>query len=144
MDDVLEFCGEQSWNYQQHIRQPLINGMRDENPSNRQAACYGVGVVAQKGGPSWGPFVVESLQTLFQVCQIPTARSDDDVYATENACASIAKILQMHSDKIPNQQEVVSHWINTLPVVNDEEAAPFAYMFLSKLIEQYATHMSRN
>jgi importin-5 len=137
MDDVLEFCGEQSWQYQQHIRQPLLDGLRDPNAANRQAACYGVGIAAQKGGPSWAPFVVESLPILFQVCQIPNARADDDVFATENACASIAKILHTNSDKVPNLQEVVAHWINTLPVVNDEEAAPFAYMFLTSLIDQY-------
>ena len=136
MDDVLEFCGEQSWSYQQHIRQPLIDGMRDENPANRQAACYGVGIAAQKGGVSWAPFVVDSLPILFQVCQIPNARDDDEVFATENACASIAKILQTHSDKVPNIQNVIAQWIITLPLVNDDEAAPFAYSFLSKLIEQ--------
>ncbi|MCJ1251245.1 hypothetical protein MMC30_008476 [Trapelia coarctata] len=136
MDDVLEFCGEQSWTYQDHIRQPLIDGMRDEIPANRQAACYGVGIAAQKGGPAWSDFVAECLPTLFAVCQIPNAREDDHVFATENACASIAKILQSNAAKVPNVQEVVAHWINTLPVVNDEEAAPYAYMFLAQLIDQ--------
>ena len=136
MDDVLEFCGDQSWNYQQHIRQPLIDGMRDEIPANRQAACYGMGVAAQKGGQSWSAFVVECLPMLFAACQIPNAREDDHVYATENACSSIAKILQAHSAKVPNLHEVIAHWIDTLPVVNDEEAAPYAYMFLATLIEQ--------
>ena len=136
IDDVLEFCGEQSWQYQQQIREPLLAGMQDPNAANRQAACYGVGIAAQKGGPSWAPFVIESLSTLFQVCQIPNAREDDDAYATENACASIAKILQNYGDKVPNVQEVITHWINTLPVINDEEAAPFAYMFLASLIDR--------
>lgn len=136
IDDVLEFCGEQSWQYQQHIRQPLLVGLQDPNPANRQAACYGIGVAAHKGGQSWGPFVIETLPALFHVCQIPNARDEDDVFATENACASIAKILQSHSDKVPNVQDVVAHWINTLPVVNDEEAAPYAYMFLTSLIGQ--------
>ncbi|MCJ1477096.1 hypothetical protein MMC13_005767 [Lambiella insularis] len=136
MDDVLEFCGDQSWTYQDHIRQPLIDGMRDEVPANRQAACYGVGIAAQKGGQAWSSFVAESLPTLFAVCQIPNAREDDHVFATENACASIAKILQSNSAKVPNVQEVVAHWVNTLPVVNDEEAAPYAYMFLAQLIDQ--------
>jgi len=136
MDDVLEFCGDQSWNYQDHIRQPLIDGMRDEIPANRQAACYGVGIAAQKGGPAWSDFVAECLPTLFAVCQIPNAREDDHVFATENACASIAKILQSNAAKVPNVQEVVGHWVNTLPVVNDEEAAPYAYMFLAQLIDQ--------
>ena len=135
-DDVLEFCGEESWSYQQHIRQPLLDGMRDSNPANRQAACYGVGIAAQKGGAPWAPFVIDCLQVLFQVCQIPNARQDDDVFATENACASIAKILQAHGEQVPNTNDVIASWIGTLPVVNDDEAAPFAYMFLVKLIEQ--------
>ena len=135
MDDVLEFCGEQSWNYQQHIRQPLIDGMRDEIPANRQAACYGVGIAAQKGGPSWGPFVTESLATLLQVCHVASAREDDHVFATENASASIAKILQSHGSRIPDRQSVINHWLDTLPVVNDDEAAPYAYMYLASLID---------
>lgn len=137
MDDVLEFCEDQSWNYQDHIRQPLITGMRDDAAANRQAACYGVGVAALKGGSYWAEFCIECLPLLFAVTQYPSARDEDDVFATENACASIAKILQAHSDKLPNAQEVVAHWITTLPIVNDEEAAPFAYSFLGRLIEQY-------
>ena len=136
-DDVLEFCGDQSWSYQDHIRQPLIDGMRDSVPANRQAACYGVGIAAQKGGQPWSHFVLESLPLLFQVAQLPEARDEDHVFATENACASIAKILQAHASKLPNVQEVVQHWLNTLPVTNDEEAAPYAYMFLASLIDQY-------
>ena len=137
MDDVLEFCGEQSWSYQDHIRQPLLDGMRDAIAANRQAACYGVGVAAQKGSAPWSHFALESLPILFQVCQMPQARKDDHVFATENACASIAKILQSHASKVPNLQEVVRHWLNTLPVVNDDEAAPYTYMFLASLIDQY-------
>ena len=136
MDDVLEFCGDQSWNYDSHIRQPLIAGMQDEVPANRQAACYGVGIAALKGGQAWSEFVVACLPMLFQVCQLPTARDDDHVFATENACASIAKILQTKSNRIPDIQSVINAWINTLPIVNDEEAAPYAYMFLRQLIEQ--------
>ena len=136
MDDVLEFCGDQSWSYQNHIRQPLIDGIRDDIPANRQAACYGVGIAAQKGGAPWSDFVAESLPALFAACQRPDAREDDHVFATENACASIAKILQANPSKVPNIQGILAHWINTLPVVNDEEAAPYAYMFLAQLIDQ--------
>ena len=136
MDDVLEFCGDQSWSYQNHIQQPLINGMRDEVAAIRQAACYGVGIAAQKGGIAWSAFVADSLPALFAACQLPNARDEDHVFATENACASIAKILQANASKVANIQEVVVHWINTLPVIHDEEAAPFAYMFLAQLIDQ--------
>ena len=135
-DDVLEFCGDQSWSYQDHLRLPLIAGMQDEVPANRQAACYGVGVAAQRGGANWSTFCAESLPLLFQVCQLPQAREEDHVFATENACASISKILQSNASKVPNVQEIASHWLATLPVVNDEEAAPYAYMFLAQMIDQ--------
>ncbi|KAF2835817.1 ARM repeat-containing protein [Patellaria atrata CBS 101060] len=135
-DDVLEFCGEQSWKYSQHIIQPLIDGMRDDVPANRQAAVYGVGVAAHKGGEAWSEFVAASLPMLFQVTQRQNAREDDDVFATENACASIAKILHYNRSKVGDLQAVVQAWIETLPVVNDEEAAPYAYAFLAQLMEQ--------
>ncbi|KAK5130814.1 hypothetical protein LTR08_001648 [Meristemomyces frigidus] len=136
LDDVLEFCGPASWKYHSHIVQPLISGMRDQAPANRQAACYGVGVAAHKGGEAWSDFAAGSLPILFEVTQRPNSRSDDDAFATENACASIAKILHYNSVKVPNVQDMVAHWIETLPVVNDEEAAPYAYSFLAELIDQ--------
>jgi hypothetical protein len=37
---------------------------------------------------------------------------------------------------VPNVPEVVNAWVDTLPVINDEEAAPYAYSFLAELIEQ--------
>jgi importin-5 len=136
-DDVLEFCGPQSWQFSDHIIQPLINGMRDENAANRQAAAYGVGIAAQKGGEQWAEFVAASIETLFQVTRVQNARGEDEVYATENACAAIAKILHFNSSKVTNAQQVVESWLDTLPIVNDEEAAPYAYSFVAELIDQY-------
>jgi importin-5 len=135
-DDVLEFCGPQSYQYSEHIINPLISGMRDENANNRQAAAYGVGVAAQKGGEQWSEFVAASVETLLQITRVPNARSDDDVFATENACAAIAKILHFNPVKVVNPQNVVEQWLDSLPVVNDEEAAPYAYSFVAQLIEQ--------
>lgn len=136
MDDVLEFCGEHSWSYKDHILQPLINGMVDENAANRQAASYGVGVAAQKGGPAWAEFVAASIPMLFQVTQHAEARSEEHVFATENGSASIAKILHFNPSKVQNPQQVADNWVGTLPILNDEEAAPYAYAFLADMIDQ--------
>jgi hypothetical protein len=136
-DDVLEFCGPESWQYKDQIIQPLIDGMQDDVPANRQAAVYGVGVAAHKGGENWSEFVAASLETLFQVTQRPNARADDDIFATENASAAIAKILHYNASKVANWDSVAAAWIDTLPITNDEEATPYAYAFLSQLIEQY-------
>jgi hypothetical protein len=139
LDDVLEFCGPASWHYHAHIVQPLVTGMRDDAPANRQAACYGAGVAAHKGGEPWSEFAAGSLPILFEVVARPNARGDDDVFATENACASIAKILHFNRAKVENVQEYVNAWVDTLPVVNDEEAAPYAYGFLAGLVDEYVT-----
>lgn len=139
MDDVLEFCCEESWNFKDHIMQPLAAGLQDENAANRQAAAYGVGVAAQKGGAPWSDFVAASIPSLFQVTQHAQARSEEHVFATENASASIAKILHYNASKVQNAQEVVPNWIDTLPITYDEEAAPYAYSFVAQLIDQYVS-----
>jgi hypothetical protein len=137
MDDVLEFCGDKSWEYNNLIIEPLAAGCRDPAPANRQAAAYGVGVAAQKGGVKWAEFLGAAVELLFEVCLIPNARSEDNVFATENACAAIAKILHFNFSRVNNPDEVVARWIDTLPVVNDEEAAPYAYAYLVQLIQSY-------
>ncbi|KAL4781897.1 armadillo-type protein [Aspergillus varians] len=136
MDDVLEFCGPESWRYRDHIIQPLAAGLQDTNAANRQAAAYGVGVAAQKGGELWSEFVAACLPSLFQVTQFNQSRSEEHVFATENASASIAKILHYNSSKVPNAAELAANWIATLPITYDEEAAPYAYSFLAQLIDQ--------
>jgi hypothetical protein len=139
MDDVLEFCGEESWAYKDHIMQPLASGLQDENAANRQAAAYGVGVAAQKGGVAWSDFVAASLPSLFQITQHAQSRTEENVFATENASASIAKILHYNATKVPAPQDIVTTWIETLPITYDEEAAPYAYSFIAQLIEQYVS-----
>ncbi|KAJ6164943.1 hypothetical protein N7470_003615 [Penicillium chermesinum] len=135
-DDVLEFCGERSWEYKDYIMQPLAAGLVDENAANRQAAAYGVGVAAQKGGVAWSEFVAASIPSLFQAAQHPHSRTEEHVFASENASASIAKILHYNSSKVANPQDVVNTWIDTLPITYDDEAAPYAYSFVAQLIDQ--------
>jgi len=103
----------------------------------RQAAAYGVGVAAHKGGPQFAQFCAMALQPLFQCIARPDAREEDDVYATENACAAIAKIIHFNASQVPNIEAVISSWLDTLPVVKDEEEAPHAYNILMDLVERY-------
>jgi len=137
MDDVLEFCGPESWKYQDHFVQPLLNGLSDPIAANRQAAAYGVGIAAKNGGPMFSDFVAATIPKLFEVTRHPQGRELDHVFATENACASIAKVLHFNSSKVGDVQAVVQAWVGTLPIVNDDEAAPYAYSFLVQLIEGY-------
>lgn len=144
IDDLLEFCGPESWKYQGHFIKPIVDGLSDDVPANRQAAAYGVGIAAKNGGPQFAEFVAACIPKLFAVTQHPNAREDDHVFATENACASIAKILHSNNSRVADPQSVVNNWVQTLPIVNDEEAAPYAYMFLVHLIEQKNPAVAQN
>ncbi|RYC60014.1 hypothetical protein CHU98_g6192 [Xylaria longipes] len=136
MDDVLEYCGPESVRYAQVISTALLEGCKDSSAAIRQAAAYGIGVAAHHGGAPWSQFLASSLPYLFQVTQVPDARGEEAVYATENACAAIAKILHFNKQSVEDPQAVINQWVNTLPVTNDEEAAPYAYGYLVELIEQ--------
>ncbi|KAB5533577.1 armadillo-type protein [Coniochaeta sp. 2T2.1] len=136
MDDVLEYCGPESSHYANYITTPLVNGCQDPSAAIRQAAAYGIGVAAHRGGAPWAQFLGGTIPFLFQATQIPDARSEDNVYATENACAAIAKILHFNNSAVQDVQNVIMQWIETLPVTNDEEAAPYAYAYLAELIDK--------
>ncbi|KAI0475178.1 ARM repeat-containing protein [Xylariaceae sp. FL0804] len=136
MDDVLEYCGPESVRYAQSISTALLEGCKDPSAAIRQAAAYGIGVAAHHGGAPWSQFLATAIPFLFQVVQIPDARGEEAVYATENACAAIAKILHFNKQNVQDPQAIAGEWVNTLPVTNDEEAAPYAYGYLVELIEQ--------
>lgn len=136
MDDVLEYCGPESVRYAEFISGPLIKGCKDESSAIRQAAAYGIGVAAHRGGAPWSQFLTSSLESLFAVTQVQEPRNEDNVYATENACAAIAKILHYSPGSVSDAQAVIAPWIETLPVTNDEEAAPYAYAYIAELINQ--------
>ncbi|KAI0023927.1 ARM repeat-containing protein [Xylariomycetidae sp. FL0641] len=135
MDDVLEYCGTESVRYAQSISNALLEGCKDPSAAIRQAAAYGIGVAAHRGGPAWAQFLATSIPYLFQATQIPDARGEEAVYATENACAAIAKILHFNKEVVPDIATVQAQWVDTLPVTNDEEAAPYAYGYLVEMIE---------
>ncbi|KAI0599648.1 armadillo-type protein [Biscogniauxia sp. FL1348] len=136
MDDVLEYCGPESVRYAQSISAALLEGCKDQSAAIRQAAAYGIGVAAHRGGAPWSQFLATSIPYLFEACRIPDARGEEAVYATENACAAIAKILHFNKQGLQDPQAIAAQWVHTLPVTNDEEAAPYAYGYLVELIEQ--------
>lgn len=136
IDDVIEFCGPRSVQYANIISDALLIGCTDASPAIRQAATYGIGVAARHGGEQFATFLARALEPLFQAMRIADARNEDNVYATENACAAVAKILHFNHGAIPNVDQVAAEWLTHLPITHDEEAAPYAYLYLAGLISK--------
>ena len=96
-----------------------------------------MGVAAHHGGEQFSGFCAAALEPLFQCIARPDARDEENVYSTENACSAIAKIIHFNSGSVPNLESVISSWLDTLPIINDEEEAPHAYNILMDLAEKY-------
>jgi hypothetical protein len=138
-DDVVEFAGPESFKYSNYFLQAIVSGISDSASEIRQAAAYGVGVMGQFGGPQYADACHAALEPLFNLINAQGSRDDDVVFVTENAIAAVAKICKYNHSKF-DVDSVLSAWVTTLPIVNDDQEAPLVYTYLLDLLE--ANHPS--
>ncbi|KAJ2162829.1 importin subunit beta-3 [Coemansia sp. RSA 552] len=136
-DDLVEFGGSASSQYAGDFLQPLAAALSDASPDLRQAAAYGVGAMAQFGGDAYAEFVVSAaLPAMIEQISKPTAREQENVFATENMVASMAKVLRFYGSKLPDARSLLQTWFKALPISNDEEEVPAAYEYLVQAINE--------
>lgn len=134
-DDVIEHGGPACSKYQEYFLHLMMESLGDQSPEVRQAAAYGIGVLGQFGGEGFAKACAESIPRLAQMINAPDSRSPENINATENAIAAITKILSYNCSQV-DIREVLPHWLNWLPVWEDEDEAPHVYGFLCTLLEQ--------
>ncbi|PIA13281.1 ARM repeat-containing protein [Coemansia reversa NRRL 1564] len=134
-DDLVEFTGAASAQYAAGFLDPLAHALRDTtSPDLRQAAAYGVGVMAQFGGDAYAGFVVTTaLPAMLDALARPDARTAENVFATENVVAALAKVLRAFGDRLPDARAVLRTWFAALPVCNDEDEVAAAYEYLVRV-----------
>uniref|UniRef100_A0A8C6ISK4 Uncharacterized protein n=1 Tax=Melopsittacus undulatus TaxID=13146 RepID=A0A8C6ISK4_MELUD len=133
-DDIVEHCSPSSFKYAEYFLRPMLQSICDNSPEVRQAAAYGVGVMAQFGGDSYRPFCTEALPLLVRVIQSPDAKTKENVNATENCISAVGKIMKFKPDCV-NVEEVLPHWLSWLPLHEDKEEAVYTFNYLCDLIE---------
>uniref|UniRef100_A0A669CD71 Karyopherin (importin) beta 3 n=1 Tax=Oreochromis niloticus TaxID=8128 RepID=A0A669CD71_ORENI len=133
-DDVVEHCSPSSFKYAEYFLRPMIQSLCDTSPEVRQAAAYGVGVMAQFGGENYRPFCTEALPLLVRVIQAADSRSKENVNATENCISAVGKLMRFQPECV-NVNEVLPHWLSWLPLKEDKEEAVHTFDFLCDLIE---------
>ncbi|XP_031831169.1 karyopherin beta 3 isoform X1 [Nomia melanderi] len=138
-DDVIEFGGPECAKYQEYFLRPMIQYVSDTSAEVRQAAAYGCGVLGLYGGEAFAQACAEALPRLMEVINDPESRSPENVNPTENAISAVTKILK-YNNKAINVDEILPHWLSWLPVVEDEDEAPYVYGYLCDLIE--ANHVA--
>uniref|UniRef100_A0A7M4FMW9 Importin 5 n=1 Tax=Crocodylus porosus TaxID=8502 RepID=A0A7M4FMW9_CROPO len=137
-DDIVEHCSPSSFKYAEYFLRPMLQSVCDNSPEVRQAAAYGVGVMAQFGGDSYRPFCTEALPLLVRVIQSPDAKTKENVNATENCISAVGKIMKFKPDCV-NVEEVLPHWLSWLPLHEDKEEAVHTFNYLCDLIESNNT-----
>ncbi|XP_060889016.1 importin-5 [Labrus mixtus] len=133
-DDVVEHCSPSSFKYAEYFLRPMLQSLCDTSPEVRQAAAYGVGVMAQYGGESYRPFCTEAIPMLVRVIQAADSRAKENVNATENCISAVGKVIRFRPECV-NVNEILPHWLSWLPLNEDKEEAVHTFDFLCDLIE---------
>eukprot|EP00072_Mus_musculus_P045187 XP_006519602.1 PREDICTED: importin-5 isoform X2 [Mus musculus] len=133
-DDIVEHCSPASFKYAEYFISPMLQYVCDNSPEVRQAAAYGLGVMAQFGGDNYRPFCTDALPLLVRVIQAPEAKTKENVNATENCISAVGKIMKFKPDCV-NVEEVLPHWLSWLPLHEDKEEAVQTFSYLCDLIE---------
>ncbi|XP_028972464.2 importin-5 [Esox lucius] len=133
-DDVVEHCSPSSFKYADYFLRPMLQSLCDTSPEVRQAAAYGVGVMAQYGGDNYRPFCTEALPLLVGVIQSPESKVKENVNATENCISAVGKVMRFRPE-CANVNEILPHWLSWLPLNEDKEEAVHTFDFLCDLIE---------
>ncbi|KAJ1723452.1 importin subunit beta-3 [Coemansia erecta] len=139
-DDLVEFAGPASAPHAGEFLAAVAAALRQtESPDLRQAAAYGVGIMATKGGDAYADFVLSTaLPAMLDMLARSDARDAENVFATENIVAALAKLLAALGSRMPGDMHarVLQVWFAALPVSNDEEEVPGVYEYLVHVMNE--------
>lgn len=86
------------------------------------------------GTPVFASACAHAIPSLMEMIAAPDSRSVENINPTENAISAVTKILKYNGSAI-NVDEILAHWMNWLPVWEDEDEAPHIYSYLCDLVE---------
>ncbi len=150
LDDMVEHLGPSYFAPDQYqiIVQTVCQFANNKSASLRQAAAYGIGVIAQHGGDAFAPHIQMCLSSLESAINYEMSgkvntkksKSTQFYHARDNAIASLGKVLKYQKNLIKQNQEIytqlATRWISLLPITHDIEEAQLQFEFLAEFILQ--------
>jgi hypothetical protein len=105
----------------------------------RQAALFGVGIVANALGANFQTQIEPTLKLLSQAIEMPKQEDDNPKYyltVKENAVSAFGKILQTNGQFIqPEQMKLfLIYWLRHLPILHDHKEAVLQHKFLITVV----------
>lgn len=133
LDDLVEFGGPNAIPIYSPYVQQLVTCVTDADHAVRQAATYGVGVLAQHSGDLFAGLLPDVMNLLHQVINAKDSRMKPLVNATENSIAALGKIM-LHQAQHIDVKQVLPVWFSYLPVNNDATECRVIYNQLCRFI----------
>eukprot|EP00331_Platyophrya_macrostoma_P022094 CAMPEP_0176443770 /NCGR_PEP_ID=MMETSP0127-20121128/22638_1 /TAXON_ID=938130 /ORGANISM="Platyophrya macrostoma, Strain WH" /LENGTH=1003 /DNA_ID=CAMNT_0017829097 /DNA_START=385 /DNA_END=3396 /DNA_ORIENTATION=+ len=121
IDDMIEYLGiELIPNQWPLISEALLKYVTDKTWFVRQAAAYGIGILALKGKELFTDIAQICLVKLFEALAIPKTNEKDFHYGftKDNIVAAIGKIIQSIGMKL-DVSELIPKWVDQLPIKYD-------------------------
>lgn len=135
IDDMVEYLGHSlmssKWN---DFATALKMFSNDKSCKVRQAAVYGIGMFAINTPSShFGAYAEPMIEALINSSKISQGAEKEKEYghARDNSIASIGKIMKTHSIIQP---EIISYWLNNLPLTFDKPEGHVQHAFLAEMI----------
>ncbi|CAG9316983.1 unnamed protein product [Blepharisma stoltei] len=135
IDDVVEFVGQDlagdKWS---SLAEALVRFTADSNDAVRQAASYGIGILAIfSNAAAFAPWTDQILVALDKSINFPMGTNKKSHgHAKDNAVAALGKIIKYQSGSI-NSATIVPAWVNLLPLRRDKEEAKLMHDLLADI-----------
>jgi len=139
-DDMIDHLGQGSLSFFPTFLPLILDGIYSTNAPVRQAAVFGAGLIAHKGGNQVQSIVPELLKRLLEAIKAPNARVEDFVAPTENAICAVGKMC-MYQDAVVDTATTLPLWLSMLPVTEDTVEAKVTYDLLATFVERQNPHL---
>jgi len=141
-DDIIEHCSANGANngYIPDLFKALIQYSTDENAEVRQAAVYGIGLLAEHASEEvfTAALQEQAAQTMLAVCNSPAAYSEEAAPATDNAVSALGKLCK-RSEAI--SAVALPRWLGALPLKADKGEALVVHRSLCEMVEASNPHL---
>lgn len=120
----------------------LLRYVTDDSPDVRQAAAYGLGVLAEHAGPAYSDEQCRAAcAAIVALARQPTARDEDWETATDNAISALGKALVHRPAAIGGEPSALETWLGYLPVRADKVEASVVHAQLCTLAETHGASL---
>lgn len=147
LDDMVEFLGPNLLGAQYfQVAQQIIKHCNSTVAAVRQAASYGIGIMAEKSGAAFQTIANDALMGLKLAIefQMPASVQEKKTkvkqfnHARDNAVSALGKIIKFQSGFV-DAPALIVNWVGLLPIKNDVDEAKVQNEFLAQILTENPT-----